>query len=115
MVNEILRAINRLCTFLRFDQVGKWKLAENARNTKKYLKYPRYSVFYNVRQAKRFSSETSDTFDYVPGNVYNNLYKNLQPSRKLLGELIFCVRIDIFMNALEGMELLTLYFEYFVE
>lgn len=49
MVNEILRAINRLCTFLRFDQVGKWKLAENARNTKKYLKYPRYSVFYNVR------------------------------------------------------------------
>lgn len=25
------------------------------------------------------------------------------------------VRIDIFMNALEGMELLTLYFEYFVE
>lgn len=25
------------------------------------------------------------------------------------------VRIDIFMNALEGMELLTLHFEYFVE
>lgn len=25
------------------------------------------------------------------------------------------VRIDIFMNELEGMELLTLYFEYFVE
>lgn len=44
-----LRLIDRLGIFMQNFLDDKWKISSNVHNMEKYMKYPKYSAFYNTR------------------------------------------------------------------